>query len=74
MQNINSSNLKAANYDEASSTLIVQFRNGSSYKYTNVDSGLYSEFAETFSGENGKSAGKFFNSRIRHLPCEKLEG
>ena len=71
-QSINSSNLEAAGYDEATQTLTVKFRNGTSYRYANVLPELFAAFSALFSGEKG-SAGKFFNQRIRSLPCEKVE-
>lgn len=73
MKQIKSSNLHSANYEVISRTLTVNFHNGSSYKYPNVPSELYNRFEETFSGENGKSAGKFFNQHIKHLPFEKVK-
>lgn len=68
---IKSSNLEAAKYEDG--TLFVKFKNGTEYSYQNISPELYKEFEETFSGENGKSAGKFFSAHIRHLPSEKVE-
>ncbi|MCU0238511.1 MAG: KTSC domain-containing protein [Pyrinomonadaceae bacterium] len=73
MKSIKSSNLESASYNPITKELIVNFRNYSSYKYENVSNELYNQFEETFSGENGKSAGKFFNTNIKNLPCEKLK-
>lgn len=73
MKQIKSSNLHSANYESGTRKLTVNFQNGSSYEYPNVPSDLYNRFEETFSGENGKSAGKFFNAEIKHLPCEKVK-
>jgi hypothetical protein len=73
MKSIKSSNLESASYDVISKTLIVNFRNGTSYKYFNISSGLNNQFEETFSGENGKSAGKFFNQHIKNFECQKLD-
>lgn len=70
---INSSNLEAAAYDEETRVLTVEFKNGSKYKYPEFPLDLYKDFEATFSGENGKSAGKFFYAKIRHLPCEPVE-
>ena len=67
----NSSNLKSASYDEATKIMIVNFQNGTSYRYANVPEELWSRF-ETTVNENG-SAGKFFHANIRNLPCEKVE-
>ncbi|HQU85918.1 MAG TPA: KTSC domain-containing protein [Pyrinomonadaceae bacterium] len=70
---INSSNLEAAAYDEETKALIIEFKNGSKYKYPEFPLNLWTDFEATFSGEDGKSAGKFFFAKIRHLPCEQVE-
>ena len=70
---IKSTNLGAANYDAATQMLIVQFKNGTQYRYPKVSPELYREFEATFGGENGASAGKFFHANIKHLPCDKIE-
>lgn len=67
-----SSNLDSANYDDETNVLFVKFKNGTEYFYPNISVELYKQFEETFSGENGKSAGKFFNANIKYLPCEKV--
>jgi hypothetical protein len=73
MKQIKSSNLHSASYNSVTKELTVNFHNGSTYKYPNVSTSLNDRFEETFSGENGKSAGKFFNAEIKHLPCEKVK-
>lgn len=70
---IMSSNLEAASYDPQTKELIVKFKNGTAYKYPDVPVKTYVEFENTFDGANGKSAGKFFNAYIKHLPFEKIE-
>jgi len=67
----NSSNLKFASWDDETNELIVEFQNGTSYKYPNVPETLWNEFSKTVN-ENG-SAGKFFSANIKHLPCEQIE-
>lgn len=67
-----SSNLDAAGYDAATKTLVVRFKSGASYKYPNFDPALYAAFETQFSGDNGKSAGKFFHANIKNLPCKKV--
>lgn len=68
-----SSNLEAASYEAATKTLIVLFRGGSQYKYSNVLAKLYADFERTFDGKDGNSAGRFFHEKIRHLSNEKIE-
>jgi hypothetical protein len=70
---INSSNLEAACYNGTSKEMIVQFKGGTQYRYFDIPQELWNEFADTFSGEDGKSAGKFFHANIRQLPNEKIE-
>lgn len=71
-KSINSSNLNSANYNAGMQLLYVKFKNGTKYFYPDFSPELYNQFEETFSGENGKSAGKFFAANIKHLPCEKV--
>jgi hypothetical protein len=73
MKQIKSSNLASASYNRITRELTVNFKNGSTYKYPNVSNELYEKFEDTFSGENGKSAGKFFNEHIKGLPFEKVD-
>lgn len=68
-----SSNLDAASYEPTTRELIVKFKNGTAYKYPDVPVKIYVDFEKTFSGEGDKSAGKYFNGHIRHLPSEKIE-
>jgi hypothetical protein len=70
---INSSNLEAASYDVVTQQMIVRFKNGTQYRYFDISPELYKAFEETFSGERGLSAGKFFNAHIRHQTSEKIE-
>lgn len=69
---IKSSNLEAACYNGTSKEMVVRFKGGNEYRYFDISEKLWNEFADTFSGDGGKSAGKFFSANIRHLPCEKV--
>lgn len=70
-ESIKSSNLYRAGYDSAMQQLVVEFKNGTAYRYLNFPQNLWDEFAKTIKS-NG-SAGKFFNQHIKGLPCEKTE-
>lgn len=61
---VNSSNLSAYSYDEDSQTLDVQFRNGRTYRYSEVPPTV----AETLKdlNENGGSVGSFFSKNVRN--------
>ena len=54
-----SSNLHAASYDAASSTLVIQFRNGSQYAYSSVPPTIYSGLL------GAASAGRYHHQWIR---------
>lgn len=58
VQPVKSSNLKAIGYDSASSTLAVEFANGT-YHYAEVNAALFAQF------EASDSKGKFFAQFIR---------
>ena len=68
---IKSSNLERAGYDSATKELVVEFKNGTAYRYFDFPQNLWGEFAKTIKADG--SAGKFFNQHIKHLPCEKCE-
>lgn len=72
LQPVKSSNIAAAGYDPASQTLVVQFASGKKYRYPNVSQFTWDEFAGTFAGDLGKSAGKYFAANLRTLPCEQI--
>lgn len=55
---INSSNLSKTEYDTESKKLIVEFKNGIKYEYSEVPHQLYTQF------RNAESQGKFFISNI----------
>lgn len=69
---INSSNLEAASYDFEMEVLRVKFKTGTTYRYHDVTPELYRNFEKTFDGKDGNSAGRFFQTNIRHLPSEKI--
>ncbi|MGE5512451.1 MAG: KTSC domain-containing protein [Bacteroidota bacterium] len=58
MQPVESSMLAAYGYEPETSTLAVQFKNGTTIHYPNVPQ----EVADGFAGE---SAGKHFNANVR---------
>jgi KTSC domain len=58
VQPVKSSNLKAIGYDSASSTLAVEFANGT-YHYAEVDAALFAQL------EASDSKGTFFQQFIR---------
>jgi hypothetical protein len=57
---VNSSHIADVAYNEADQTLIVTWKNGRRYEYTNVPKNLYEEFL------SAPSQGKFFNENIRN--------
>ena len=64
---VNSSNLAAIGYDEASETLEVEFRNTGLYAYYNVPPFMHERLMAA------PSVGAFFNTEIKHAyPCSKL--
>lgn len=62
-----SSNLESGAYDPAAKVLIVRFKNGRAYKYTEVSPEI---FADLMAAE---SAGSFLARQIRPLPNERIE-
>lgn len=59
MTPIESSNIAAHGYDEASKTLAIQFKGGSTYHYAGVEPAVASEFA------GADSKGSFFAKSLR---------
>lgn len=72
-KSIISSNLDSAHYDAENEMLTVRFKNGAAYRYAGVFPKTYRDFEETFDGENGRSAGRFFSQNIRNFDHEKLD-
>jgi len=69
LQPVDSSQVKAVGYDEASKTLAVQFKHGAQaiYHYPGVEP----ETHEAFIG--AESLGKFFKEHIKPLAFEKFQ-
>ena len=65
---VESSQVKAVGYDEATKTLAVQFKHGAGaiYHYTGVEPELYEAFI------TADSMGKFHGQHIKPLPFEKF--
>ena len=59
MKAVNSSMVNRLGYDEASRELHVEFKSGSVYKYTNVDSSVYEVIVKS------ESIGKAINSELK---------
>lgn len=57
---VESSNIAAVGYDEASRTMRVEFKNGSQYDYPDVDQVLVDEFLDA------DSVGRYFQQNIRN--------
>ena len=55
---IESSNLKKTEYDTSTKKVIVEFKNGTRYEYSDVQHKIYTQFRMS------ESQGKFFNSNI----------
>ena len=64
---VESSQVGAVGYDEASKTLAVQFKHGAGaiYHYAGVEPKLYQDFISS------ESLGKFHGQHIKALPFEK---
>ena len=56
---LDSSNLREAEYDPFMKTLTLRFHTGGDYEYVNVERELFNELKEA------ESAGRFFHSKIR---------
>ena len=60
-----SSHIARLQYDETSSQLIIEFRNGKKYSYSDVPYEIWNDFIES------PSAGKYFSANIRGKYQEK---
>ena len=66
-QQMNSSHIKSADYDENYRTLDVGFHNGRKYRYSGVDREIYERLM------SAPSHGKFFRDNIRdRFQCKEL--
>ena len=59
MHSVESSNVAAIGYDEATQTVQVQFNDGSTYQYFDVPQNVYDDFF------NSDSKGKFLHANIK---------
>lgn len=68
LQTVDSSQVKAVGYDEASKTLAVQFKHGAQaiYHYPGVEPATHAEFI------GAESLGKYFRDNLKTLPFEKF--
>jgi hypothetical protein len=57
---VSSTTVKAVAYEEATSTVFVEFMGGSIYRYFDVSPALYDEFM------SATSKGAYFNSNIKN--------
>ena len=66
-QEVDSSSIDAAGYDEETEILEIEFRDGV-YQYEYVPMYMYHDFM------NADSKGRFFNENIKHeYPCTRVE-
>lgn len=59
MQQVNSSDLEEIGYDADTSTLVVEFKSGNTYRYSEVPQSVYDDLI------NSSSIGKYFNQFIK---------
>jgi hypothetical protein len=64
---LDSSAIEAVTYDNRERTLIVEFRDGDSYRYRNVPEVIYKELL------SAESAGAFWNHAKDHYSYERLD-
>ena len=60
MQSCESTNIAARGYEAETKTLLIQFKNGGTYRYDNVPPDIAFEFM------NAQSPGRHFHQHIRH--------
>ena len=63
---VNSSNISQVGYDESIQILIIKFKNGTMYEYSDVPLEVYRNFIQS------QSLGKFFTSFIRGVYAYKI--
>ena len=64
---IASGHILNAQYDDETETMIIEFNNGSRYRYSNVDSVVFTTFMDS------PSKGNYLHKVIRQVcPCVKL--
>lgn len=59
MKNVDSSNIAAIGYDDESSELFVQYKNGMTYKYKEVPAKIYESLL------SAESKGRFMNEEVK---------
>lgn len=59
MHNVDSSNVAAIGYDEASQTLQVEFNNGSTYQYFDVPQAIFDSLL------GASSVGQYLNQNVK---------
>jgi len=59
MIKVESSNLESVGYEDSQNELYVEFKHGGTYKYLNVDKGIYDNLLIA------ESKGKFFDQNIK---------
>jgi len=64
---ISSSHILSAEYDDDNQVMFIEFDNGSRYRYSNVDSVVFTAFMDS------PSKGNYLHKVIKQVcPCEKL--
>ena len=64
---ISSSHILSAEYDDENQEMFIEFDNGSRYRYSNVDSVVFTAFMDS------PSKGNYLHKVIKQVcPCEKL--
>lgn len=65
---ISSSHINNVQYDDEAGAMIVEFQNGSRYRYDNVDPTVFTAFMDS------PSKGNYLHKVIRQAcPCEKMD-
>lgn len=65
-QEVNSSNIKRIAFDEESTSILVEFKDGGQYAYDDCNQKLFDDF------KNAQSVGKFFHQNIKPKAWERL--
>ncbi len=65
LTSVNSANLDAVGYDDLTEELVVRFKNGSEYTYSNVKPHVFDDLM------NSTSKGRFFSQNIKNVYSSK---
>ena len=65
MESVESSHIDAIGYDDLKEELVVKFKNGQEYTYSDVKPFVYNDFL------NSESKGKFFAQNIKGVYPER---